>query len=363
MKSSKILIAVFLVLLIAPMAVFPLLSGVIDTDNHENRAYADFPDLLEDPAGFAAGFDSWFNDRLPFKNQLKKVHSALNLALFNTTSSARVVVGKQDWLFYNNYDAENPIDDIMGKSFFTEEELALIPDNIRKACGKYESSGTRFVLMVPPNKETIYSELLPSWLEKEIAEETRMDILFRRLENDGIGICYPKDALISEKEDHQLYYKYDTHWNKLGGYIGFRELCSFLGYDVPELSECELFEDDEYPRDLAELSGMSSVYVDDREFTVNYNPGVTVSIERNEGYDVYQGNGPVDQTVLLVHDSYYESMIDYFARTFSTVVEVPRNYSDLYGNNYLIEMYDPDIIVMEVVERGAGILFRGDMPY
>ncbi len=363
MKNSKIFIGIFLTLLIAPMVLFPLISGMIDTENHENRAYAEFPDILDNPADFPAGFDSWFNDRLPFKNQLKKIHSAINLALFNTTSSARVVVGMDGWLFYNNYGVENPIDDILGKSTFSEEESEIILNNVREADSGFAGNGSRFVLMVPPNKETIYNGQLPNWLGKKITDQTRMDLLYGYLEENGVTICYPKDALLTAKDEVQLYYLYDTHWNKLGGYIGFRELCGMLDISLPELQTYKINKGEGGPRDLAELSGMGSVYTGDSEYTIDYNSDVSVTSEAYDGYTLFHSDGPENHTVMLVHDSYYESIIDYFTRTFTTVVEVPRNYSDLYGTRYLIDEYTPDIIVMEVVERGAGILFREYMPY
>ena len=360
---NKVLIAVFLAALILPSLLFPLCSGLLDTENHENRALAAFPDLSDGPAAFPSSFDNWFNDHLPFKNQLTKLHSGIDLALFNTTSNPRVVVGEEDWLFYNNYDAENPIDDILGKSVYTEEDLHTIRDNILAAKDMLADSGCDFVLMIPSNKETVYSEHLPSYLAKSTVSETRCDALVHYLGGEGIRVVYPKQELLNAKDIAQLYYKYDTHWNRLGGYVGFRTLCEHLGFTVPELGSYAILTDGPYPKDLAELAGMASHYNSDYDYHFDYNPGVTIAAQDMDGYTLYTSDGPVDKTVLLVHDSYYESMIEYFTKTFTAVIEVPRNYSDLHGFQHLIEEYSCDIAVMEVVERGSILLLHENMPY
>ncbi len=368
MKKQHIaLISLFLFLLIAPTFLYPLLKPVLDTENHENRTLAEFPSVAETGFGFPAAFETYYNDHLPFKNQLTALHSEVFLSLFNTTSNPRVVVGKEGWLFYNNYDAENPIDDLLGKSTFSSQDMETIALNLKQAEEMLQAQDREFCFILPPNKEAIYSEFLPDYLAEKAADASRADMLYDYLLSQNIGIVYPKDALLQEKDSAQLYYKYDTHWNKLGGYIGFREICAELGVELPPLSALlPAEESDGYPKDLAQLAGIGSNCNQDAEYTLSLFPQVTVVHEEESAdgsFNRYSSDAADERTVLLIHDSYYKSMIDYFPQVFGEVIAVHRDYTDLYSAQELIEKYDCDIVVMEVVERGATILLHENMPY
>ncbi|MEG1984196.1 MAG: hypothetical protein RR009_02845 [Oscillospiraceae bacterium] len=367
-RQHYILIALFLAILIVPSVLFPLLSGIIDTENHENRVLAEFPDIhTVGVTGLASAFDSFYNDHLPFKNQFTAFHSEIFLSLFNTTSNPRVVVGKDGWLFYNNYDAENPIDDLLGISKFSDDDLTVIKNNISDAERHFAAQGKEFVLIMPPNKETVYAEYLPNYLFERKAEQTRADILSEYLENSGVSMVYPKARLLATKQSAQLYYKYDTHWNRLGGYVGFAALCDELGVDVSSFDkESVVNADEDFPKDLAMMAGIQKDCNDDTESYIrNIRPAVTVSTIKEDGHreTVYTSDAADKRSVLFIHDSYYRGMIDYLPMVFSEVVEVSRDYEDLYSSRDLLEKYDCDIVVMEVVERGASILLHDNMPY
>lgn len=363
MKKGRLLIILFMAALILPVLAYPFVSPFIDTENHENRTLAEFPSL-SDGADFFDGLTAWFSDHLPYKNQLVSIHSDLFMSLFNTTPNPRVVVGEDGWLFYNNYDAENPIDDILGRTSFSQEELKTIEQNLQEAGEAAQKEGAVFVFLLPPNKESIYREKLPDYLREISAESTRADLLVETADPGECVLIYPKDDLMREKEGHQLYYRYDTHWNRLGAYVGFRSICSAMGISVPELSDLSVREEMGYPKDLADLAGMGSRCTNDSEYIIEgFLPDVHVTGSQDGTAIVYSSDAEDGRTVLVVHDSYYRSMTEYLPKVFSQVVSVDRDYSDLYSVQKYIEEYRPDIIIMEVVERGIQIMLHENMPY
>ena len=367
MKTQhKVLIALFLALLLVPSAVWLVFGRSLGGESRENRSLAAFPSVSETgAAGLPSAFDAWWNDHLPFKGQLTELHSTIFASLFNTTSDSRVLFGESGWLFYNNDEEDNPVNDILGRTTFTDAQMQAIAANIRAARQQWAEKDVQFVLMVPPNKETIYREYLPDYIRSIAVPQTRTDILYDYLTASGLDIVYPRDELLAGKAFGQLYYKYDTHWNRLGGYVGFSALCAQLGVRLPALSEYTIREADSgYKTDLAAILGTQDQSRDDLEYTIDFRPDVSVSSRTDDfGATVYTSDAPDARTVLLVHDSYYESMIDYFPRVFGTVISVPRNYADLYGFQALIERYGCDVVVMEVVERGDTLLLHENMPY
>ncbi|MBR0451768.1 MAG: hypothetical protein IJI78_07220 [Oscillospiraceae bacterium] len=362
-KKGKLLILVFMAMLILPVLAYPVLAQFIDTENHENRVLAEFPSV-SDGADYFSKLTVWFNDNLPYKNQLVSLHSSLFMSLFNTTPNPRVVVGEDGWLFYNNYDAENPVDDILGRTSFSADEAAVIENNLKEAGTSLKEDGITFVFLLAPNKESIYREQLPGYLRDIAAEQTRADILAGSIDTGDCILVYPKDEILKEKENRQLYYRYDTHWNRLGAYVGFRSICHELGIDVPPLTEMSVADDMGYPRDLADLAGIGGRCSNDTEYVItDLCSDVKVTETQENGVTVYTSDAKTDKTVLVIHDSYYRSMQGYFPRVFSKVISVDRNYSDLYSVQQYIGIYHPDIVIMEVVERGIQIMLHENMPF
>lgn len=362
-RKDRILILLFVAVLIVPVLAYPFLYSHLDTGNHENRTLAEFPDIGSGSA-FFGGLTEWFNDHLPYKNQMVALHSELFLSLFDSTPNPRVVIGEDGWLFYNNYDAENPIDDIMGKSAFSDEEMDRIGDNLESCADRMEERETAFVFLLAPNKETVCSDLLPGYLRKGMVQMTRADILAEHLAGRDILFVYPKEELEGLKDGYQLYYRYDTHWNRLGGYVGTRSVCDAVGVKLPALTELEIGTGDGYPRDLSDLAGIGGRCTNDTEFVIrDFFPDVEVRCEDAGGVRAWTSDAEDERTVLVVHDSYYRSMAEYLPKVFRTVIDVDRNYSDLYSVQRYIDEYHPDIVIMEVVERGIQILLHENMPY
>ena len=366
-NSNKLLIALFFAALILPTLIFALVKDGVDTENHENRELASFPDSSVHFERWPAAFDGWYIDHLPFKNQFTAANSLIQIALFNTTTSPRVVVGEDGWLFYNNYDADdNPISDILGHNEFTDAERETMLANIEAA--QSARPDTQFILLIAPNKETVYREMLPEYIAENAVRQTRVEQLCDRLAERTDCLVWPEDALLEAARTQQVYYKYDTHWNLIGGYIGVKEVCEKAGVTLPELSTLEIADSGAvYPADLAALAGIQARSTDDAEYSV-VGFGEDVSVTRDELNFIspatrFTSNASDERIVLFVHDSFYKSMEGYLPLVFSEVISVERNYYDLYGCHALIEEFQPDIILMEVAERGAVLLLHEDMPY
>lgn len=97
----------FAALILAPCLVFLAVRSHIDTTNYENTAQAEFPVIGRTLSNgtpvtidnFPSLFEDWFNDHLPFRNQLLTLNSFFDYTVLKTSSSDQVIVGKDGWLF------------------------------------------------------------------------------------------------------------------------------------------------------------------------------------------------------------------------------------------------------------------------
>ncbi|NLL92394.1 MAG: hypothetical protein GX222_08315 [Ruminococcaceae bacterium] len=360
--QQKFLVAVFLVFLIAPMIVHLFVKDTIDTENREKRELVQFSEVAAAPLRSKPYvFQQYFNDHLPFKNQLVAVNSLVSMRLFHTTASPLVLVGEKNWLFFNNIGADNPIDDVLGITTYSEEDLKLAAENIERRRENLESQGIELYVMVVPNKEAAYFEYLPGYIQEKVAEKSRTDELAEYLVKNGVDIVYPKQELLAAKEKNQVYYKYDTHWNHLGAYTGVRELYSCMGISLPALDSYKVTTGAP-SKDLADLAGIGTFCEDDVSYwTEGFGEGIGYKAEYlDHGYVRYTSDSEDNRTVLVIGDSYFGSMQPYFYLQFGEVIEINRNAAK-YNPDELIARYRPDIVVLQIVERASSVLLHEDI--
>lgn len=167
-KAKKyVMLIIFLVLTAGTWVLWPVSKNHLDTENHENRALSEFPEVAgTSPRDFISGLQTYFNDRLPFKKQLVAMNSAIDYYGFHSSSSSKVIVGKNEWLFYNDPQDGNQIACYKGEDRLTNEQLANIAATLVTSRDNLLKEGIEFVIFIAPNKERIYQEDMPSYYGK-----------------------------------------------------------------------------------------------------------------------------------------------------------------------------------------------------
>ena len=103
---------------------------------------------------------------------------------------------------------------------------------INMAYDFYAKRGIKYVIFVAPNKENIYSEFMPERMQRiRKSDVSRMDKAVEYLKkHTRAEIVNAKPAMVKAKSvvAQNLYFKKDTHWNNVGGYVGFAQLAAAL---------------------------------------------------------------------------------------------------------------------------------------
>lgn len=236
-------ITIFLMITASPVFTYFFLGQYVDSKNYENRNMASKPILTaENYELFPKEYEAYYNDNLPFRNQLIRFHNSIDYFLFKQSSSERVAIGKNGWLFYCDKTNGNPIEQSLGYWNFTSSQLQTIANNLMSAKRVLESQGIEFVLFIAPNKETIYMDELPDYYEVKSSYTSTDQLIDYLTENTDIRVVYPKQDLLNMKKNLNmiLYHKLDTHWNYAGAYIGAKSLAEELGINMPSLNEISL---------------------------------------------------------------------------------------------------------------------------
>src|SRR5215467_1988134 len=209
-------VLVFLVAICLPAA--DVLLDLDPTRLAEKRRLAPPPvSRLSQPieVSYTGAFEFWWNDGFGFRRSLVVAYSRTLLAL-GVSSTPSVIIGKSGWLFFAgdealaSYRAVRP---------FTEAEVVRWQRRMEQRQAWLAERGIRFLVVIAPNKETIYPEFMPARLNR-VRETTRLDQLMAQMRpRSSVAIIDPRGALRSAKADGALYFRTDTHWNGAGAWL------------------------------------------------------------------------------------------------------------------------------------------------
>lgn len=294
-----------------------------------------------------------------YKNdKLSKIDSLLSYyALGGEIISDQVAEGQDKWLFYKSKTDGDSISDFEGTGLHTPEEMEQVAQAALNTQEEIEKRGIRFVILVAPNKENVYSEYMPEIYKH--AEISRTDILIEYLQNKGVNIVSPKKELLEEHSEHQLYYRYDTHWNQLGAYIGVRDTLQNWNISIPELSDRNISAESINGNyhygcddDLAKLVGLRSVFSDETDYEIDGNvPMDWTQFKIEQDNEIishfHNDNAAVSSGILLVGDSFRSAMVPALKEQFEDVYVVHR----LFYSPDMIDDIAPEYMIAEYVER------------
>lgn len=352
-------IALMCVLILAPVAFFLVFGRFFDTKNYENRDLAAAPVIGETSINaFPDVFDAWFNDHLPFRNQLLELKGIVDYDVLHTTDSKSVFIGKDGWLFYKGaqVNAEDPIADYQGTNLFTEAELEQIKTNMLAARDELAQRGISFYIFLCPNKERVYSQYMPDNIPR-FDEGGRLQQVYDYLtQNTDLVVVNAYDDLKTYMAEHpgqQLYYKYDTHWNSVGAYVGTKTLTEKLGFQQDPFDEIQVSDKGEDSFDLARLLHLGNYLTKDHFYTLTKYTPHDVKTEMGELGE--QIRYRTDETapggrLYIIGDSFSTISSAYYAC----------HYQEAFLNFYYdydlasLEKEQPDTLVYETVERYIG---------
>lgn len=400
-------IAVFMAILALPailwLGVCLAGQGVVqqlDYDLGENRNRAPFPDSFRET--FPAEFESYYNDRLPFRSLIISADRKLT-ALFEKPYDAlvgpclvklmglyqedafeaakedaetgmeaqgkqgtkaeeteyllpkvhndAVVEGRLQWLFYVR---DNSLEDYLGSNVLSEEEMNSYLDGMEKLQKICTEQGKELFFLIPPNKEQVYPELMPSYQVADSYKKAQRLADYVKAHSD-IQIAYPLQELKAAKEQWQLYFKRDTHWNTAGAFIGVKALYEMMGIQATELTELSMLEEAaDFDEDLVRMGNLNQEdFEEDIQYNIYYKLYVETAVEFGDGADsdvyITRSTAENQHSLALIGDSFRTFMTQYLTRDFGSCAMIHWLHMD--EAEAVKAVKNADILVIELVER------------
>lgn len=387
--------------------------------NSENRQLAELPDLSLDNFSFREyvnNMESYLNDNFGFRSTLVKWNQLVHIKWFNTapitsvvinetgnveddiafntiveetdinkeviepivkgeeiqvdeveeyiptqkivTIQGDVIVGKDGWYYYAK---EQIIDDYRGIIPLSSSQLEDIRIKLEEKRKWLNDQGIEFVVMVSPNKSSIYPEYMPATINK-VRDRTRFDQLVDYMSaNSEVKIIDPRGRLRNEKEINYVYEITGTHWNEFGAFVAYQELTSYLQTIFPEIIPKQLSEynvstltaggsdlaimlsiQSHVQDQLVQLEPKDGYLARDDEFLFddpNPNPIMPLVAKKIDNPDLPKA--------VIFRDSFMKRLVPYLSEHFSRSSYV-WTFEVL---SHVIEIEKPDIVIYEFVER------------
>ncbi len=358
-KLSCVYIFVFLGILLVPLVLYPLIRDELDHSNYENRSLLTWEDVTanSDWKTLFPNVETYIVDNTLYKNESVRLIDWIDENVFCDLFNARVLVGKENWLFYKN---EKCIQDYRGGYQLDDQQLqayAQAAERLQKTLG---DKGVRVIYLITPNKETIYGEKYLPDRVKRISTISRADQIAEYLNrHTDCEVIYPKDELAAQAAECQIWRKYDTHWNTIGAFIESQDFLKKTGRPYSELNDVTVTQAGHVSGDLANMLGMGTRFSDDIEFSVgDYLPEVNYDMieaveQPNLSFAKFESDSPNEETILFIGDSFLGFMEQFIAKNYRTSIFVHRdNYASL--DRDLLMDDKPDIVVLQTAERFIG---------
>ncbi len=310
----------------------------------ENRMLQQFPDFSVNEymeGRLESKLEDYANDQFLMRNIFIRIKTAVDV-------SAGVIHTNGVWKSADGYliqDATVP----------SEERIKKDAEALKAFKSRHKK--TKMFFLLAPNAVSIYSDKLPLVADVE-DQNIYMDEMFEATAAAGYHNIDVRDRFNEVKDEVQLFYRTDHHWTSDGAYEAFKYACRPLGIKNPMKFELKpvsrrfigtLASESGFvggkadaiklpvPEDSAKYKHSSIYYEDTKEKTTSYYKLENLDIK--DAYTVFGGsNHPVytiktpvkaNRRLLIIKDSYANSMIPYLMQYYREIVVVdPRYYYD-----------------------------------
>lgn len=308
----------------------------------ENRMLANFPEINRATyldGRFESGTENYVNDQFMFRNGFIKIKSAFDKTR-GINKSNGVLIGKRGFFFEERVPLSNK----------READTIRALKEFKK---RYSNKKTYFLLA--PNSFNILKDNLPLFSVDQ-DQNKDMNKFFGDIKGINIKPIDVREDFKKYKNKEELYYRTDHHWTSTGAMTAYKRLANVMNLSCPEYKPYVVKTD--FLGTLTSRSGFSPKKCDnivtflpkenkcanylifDGETKEKTNKYYNIkNLKKKDAYTYFGGENkplytiesPVQngKTLLLIKDSYANSIIPFLADKFSKILVIdPRYYFD-----------------------------------
>ncbi|NQY09472.1 MAG: hypothetical protein HRT71_08150 [Flavobacteriales bacterium] len=288
----------------------------------------------------------YIDQNIGFRNVLVRTYNQMHYSLFDNARANQVVVGKDNYLYEENYIKAH-----LGRDFVGQKEIVERVRKLKKISEELKVNGIDLIVLLAPGKGSFYPEYIPDFYEPERKTITNYEGYRDEMLDTKINILDFNQWFVDMKSTspHPLYAKNGIHWSRYGEVLVADSIIGYIGnlrnVDMPELvvkskvlSDSAQFSDDDIER------GMNLLFdIPDLEMAYP-----VFKIEKSK---------TSNPKVLTIADSYFWGI---FNMSFSKKVFDKGKFwyynKKIYPDSYEKSLKVKDVDIIEEVEKNDVVL-------
>lgn len=283
----------------------------------------------------------WFEKNFAFRQELISVNARLLSDVLGVSATEKVITGTDGWLYYSS-----TLEDYKGENVLSDRGAFNIARTIALIQKKVEKQGSKFVFVIPPNKNTLYNKNMPYYVKKA-GETSNLKKVSEQLKKQKVNYADLYEMFKKEKET--LYLKRDSHWNNKGAVLAYNAIMDAAKWPHNRYQGIKPIVKKDNMGDLSRMLYPKLAEPEENQyypqiFSYDY-IGSAKDVEDSEIITMGScGTG----SLLMYRDSFGNTLLPLMAGEFGTA-----KFSKLvpYYLDEEMEERKPDVVVVEKVER------------
>lgn len=305
---------------------------------------------------FQKKYESYLRDQFPGRDHWVSFQTDMELFM-GKNEIHNVYIGKNHYLLEHYTEKE-----------FDPLQISKNLQALEKFVGKAKQNADVHVMMVP-TKSWVLREKLPAFAP-HYKEQKFYDALQQKLEKEDVLISV--EPVLDAHKEEEIYYRTDHHWTTLGAWYAYEQYTKAVGGDLQRAQGKKKFRcisKDFYGTTYAKINyarqaDKIEIYEPADKLRVVYNMGEKKTktlydfsfLKTADQYSVFTGGNQAvleitggiknGKTLLLIKDSFANSILPFLAEDYEKLVVVDLRQLNVSGDR-LLEMFSPtDILIL-----------------
>ena len=305
---------------------------------------------------FQKKYESYLRDQFPGRDHWVSFQTDMELFM-GKYEIHNVYIGKNHYLLEHYTEKE-----------FDPQQISKNLQALEKFVGKTKQNADVHVMMVP-TKSWVLREKLPAFAP-HYKEQKFYDALQQKLEKEDVLISV--EPVLDAHKEEEIYYRTDHHWTTLGAWYAYEQYTKTVGGDLQRAQGKKKFRcisKDFYGTTYAKINyarqaDKIEIYEPADKLRVVYNMGEKKTktlydfsfLKTADQYSVFTGGNQAvleitggiknGKTLLLIKDSFANSILPFLAEDYEKLVVVDLRQLNVSGDR-LLEMFSPtDILIL-----------------
>lgn len=305
---------------------------------------------------FQKKYESYLRDQFPGRDHWVSFQTDMELFM-GKNEIHNVYIGKNHYLLEHYTEKE-----------FDPQQISKNLQALEKFVGKAKQNADVHVMMVP-TKSWILREKLPAFAP-HYKEQKFYDALQQKLEKEDVLISV--EPILDAHKEEEIYYRTDHHWTTLGAWYAYEQYTKAVGGDLQRAQGKKKFRcisknfyGTTYAKiNYARQADKIEIYEPADKLRVVYNMGEKKTktlydvsfLKTADQYSVFTGGNQAvleitggiknGKTMLLIKDSFANSILPFLAEDYEKLVVVDLRQLNVSGDR-LLEMFSPtDILIL-----------------